>query len=796
MTPGGTNDNLNLEQAQQRIAALEREVEGLRALNALDQDNWLKSMLDIMPAFVVIKDDQFRHLYANKSLLEHLGVSLSQFVGTRAGDFTDAETAAFLESVDQQVLTEKRPIDLEFLQLGLSDEESVRHEIKFPLRKKDGGYYIGVLSFDVSELHRRIDDFEQLFNLPGLMTFIGTIEGRFQKVNPTLQNLVGHDEDALRDKTMLDFVHPDDWTRTLRMIRTHIGRGSKTVRFQNRCRTANGEYRYLDWTLKPLPKKGIIFGMSYDLTELEQTRSALEQSRAEYRDLWENAPDMFGAVDMETRTLLRCNKTFANTLGYAREELIGRPIFDLYHPDSVPKGHKALKQFKKVGEIKELEIQLVHKDGRPIDLSLNAIAVRDEEGRIIQSRSVLRDISERKRMDRERKDLEALLRQSQKMEAIGTLAGGIAHDFNNLLSPILGYSELMMEDIPEDHPSRNDLLAIHAGARRAREIVAQMLLFSRKQDQDRTPVRLQKLVGEIIQLVRASLPATIEIRQNIRQDCQPVSANPSQVHQVIMNMVTNAKMAMEVSGGVLSLTMEETRISDRQDLDDGDYISLSIEDTGCGMGPEVLARAFEPYFTTKEKGKGTGLGLAAAHGIVTSMGGSIQVTSKVGVGSCFTILFPVAQSSDAFQEPVEEHVPDGQGEHVLLVDDNPESLKLAKRVLESLNYRVRDFQTPCEALDALKETPEAFDLLITDMTMPKLSGDHLIQQARVVAPNLPTILMTGYSEKINAVGARDQGIGAFVMKPLTRARLGSVVFDLLHKPATKTTDPRFSRAEG
>jgi len=377
-------------------------------------------------------------------------------------------------------------------------------------------------------------------------------------------------------------------------------------------------------------------------------------------------------------------------------------------------------------------------------------------------------------------DSERQMQQVLKLQAIGTLAGGIAHDFNNILFPIIGYTELTMDDIPEGNPVRRNLGEILKAANRAKELVQQILTFSRQNDRERKPIRVQVIIREALRLLRASIPKTIDIAADLDDDCKTIMGDPTQIHQVLMNLCTNAYQAMQTTGGTLEVRLTETIIGYEETVKHlgikmGPHLHLTVRDEGVGMEPSVLGRIFEPYYTTKEPGKGTGLGLSVIHGIVKNHGGFVTVESTPGKGSTFHVYLPTLE--DIETEIEEEACPEqtSGSERILLVDDELQIVDMEKQILERLGYCVTARSSSLDALDTFTHQPDQFDLVITDMTMPQMAGDRLARRLWDIRPGLPVILCTGYNEMISEDQATAMGIRKFLLKPVDKDELAVAV---------------------
>jgi PAS domain S-box-containing protein len=478
----------------------------------------------------------------------------------------------------------------------------------------------------------------------------------------------------------------------------------------------------------------------------------------------EQSVDLFFWVREDSR-ILYVNQAVCASLGYTKEEFLTMKVsdFDLGLPlEAWPNfTHKLREQGSHC-----FETRLRKKNGQvfPVEITANILNFEGKTHFFAYGR----DISAKVNAEEKRKELENLLIQAQKMEAIGTLAGGIAHDFNNILSAIIGFTEISIRDVPSGSKLEHNLQRVLNAGIRAGDLVKQILTFSRQTDREIKPVQVKPIVKEALKLIKASLPATIEIRQDIRSD-SPIMADPTQVHQIIMNLCTNAAQAMKDSGGRMVVSLIDVQlgadvIEPHPDMAPGPFIKLTVSDSGCGIAPKIKDRIFDPFYTTKELGEGTGLGLAVVHGIVKDSGGMVSVASTPGKGSTFDAFFPVIANEQGPEIVTHTPLPTGS-ERILFVDDEEYQVEMGKQVLELLGYRVTTKTSSPEALKVFRAKPDAFDLVVTDLTMPQMTGDVLAKEIMTIRPDLPIILCTGYSEKITTAKAKALGIKEVVMKP-------------------------------
>jgi len=398
--------------------------------------------------------------------------------------------------------------------------------------------------------------------------------------------------------------------------------------------------------------------------------------------------------------------------------------------------------------------------------------VLDERGNVVGASGVATDVTEREHAAESTHRLQTQLFQAQKMETIGTLAGGIAHDFNNILSPIIGYTDMARDMLAEDDPVRDDLEQVLKAARRAKDLVEQILVFSSHVDHERRTVQPHLVAREVFQLLRSTLPSTITLSQHIDTNAGAIVANAGQIHQVIMNLCTNASHAIgdrdgtiriELRDEVVDASLSETRPA----LRPGPYVVLTVSDDGVGMDANTLSRIFEPFFTTKDVGEGSGLGLSVVHGIVTAHDGDIVVESAPGGGTTFRLYFPATEPSSVVDDSdAGDYAPALAGEHVLLVDDNTDIVGMSSRLLEPFGYRVTSTTDSRVALKVFRRSPEEFTVVVTDLTMPRMSGVELARKLRAIRPDIPVVMMTGYSGTVTDEAAKAEGIDELIQKPV------------------------------
>ena len=524
--------------------------------------------------------------------------------------------------------------------------------------------------------------------------------------------------------------------------------------------------------------------VSFDMTELQRARDEVAAGEQRYRQLVENMEELVYRYDLHpVRRFAYVSPAAERLTGYTAEEHYADPDLGmkLVHPDDR----------QRLQDLVEVEttpaapvvIRWRRRDGSVIWTEQRTRMIRDAEGRVVAIEGVVLDVTERALAEQERERLEAQLRRAQKLETIGTLAGGIAHDFNNILAPIVGYTDMVMAELGPGHPLHRDLQHVLRGAERARDLVEQILLFSRQAEKERQPLVMSLLVREALKLLRPSIPATVDIVTHFDPGCGRVWADATQMHQVVVNLCTNAWQAMAGRGGTLTISLAPDHVdADRArrlaPLAEGDYVLLTVSDDGDGMDADTAEHVFEPFYTTRAAEGGTGLGLSVVHGIVQGHGGGIELDTAPGAGATFGVRLPVVRSDlvAAAAEPEGS----GEGAETLLVADDEEAvLDMVRRMLAGAGYRVDAFSDPRQALAACERDPDRYDLLLTDLTMPGLTGLELADAVRRRRADLPVVLITGFAGAVTAEQARERGVARILAKPLTARQLSSAVREVL-----------------
>ena len=600
-------------------------------------------------------------------------------------------------------------------------------------------------------------------------------------------------------QSILQFVAPHEHPRMTSYLAARLRGETAPGRYEFQGCTQDGTLVWAEALVSQIEWEGCPAHLftCIDITERKQAEEALRASEELNRRIVEAVPGGITQVSPEG-SIVRANAEAARILGLVYDDLLQRFVADFalqtIWEDGSPcavEDYPVTKCLATHQPQSATTIGVRRPDGAVSWAVFTAIPLRDPTtGGVTGAVVTFLDITERKRAEEDRKRLEEQLHQGQKMEALGTLSGGIAHEFNNILAVIIGFTELAIYALPATHPACRHLQAVLLAGNRAKDLVQQILAFSRPSERDRKPVQVAQVIQEALALLRATLPTTIEIRQHFPEHEGTVLAHRNQLHQVIMNLCTNAEYAMRQTGGILEIGLDTVDLphdftAPHRTLPPGAYVCLTLRDTGQGMTPDIVEHIFEPFFTTKGVGEGTGMGLAIVHGIVTSHGGAITVESTPGQGTTFTIYLPrIANTAPAETNAPAEDIRHGKG-RILFVDDEEMLAHVGQKLLTHLGYDAVACTSSLDALETFRAAPQRFDLVITDQTMPAMTGVTLVAELRRIRPDIPIILCTGFSHLINAEKAQALGVDAFVMKPGVTQELAVTIQQVLDKRAAQ-----------
>jgi PAS domain S-box-containing protein len=609
-------------------------------------------------------------------------------------------------------------------------------------------------------------------------------KGNFTFFNDALCRLIGYSPAAMAGMNNREYMDEENAKKVFQTFNQVYETGNPTKGFDWEIIKVDGSKSHMDASVSlmtdPEGNRIGFCGIARDVTKHKQSEMALRESEAKYRQLVNHAPAGIYEVDYIGGKFVSVNDVICEYTGYTRQELLSMSPLDILPQEGQKKFIERLdKIFKGQKVPASVEYKIRAKTGHEFWVLINSSIIYAADGRPTGATVVVHDITEQNQAEEEKKNLEYQLQQAQKMEAIGTLAGGIAHDFNNILSVIIGYTELILMNANVDAEVRENLKEIFSASKHARDMVKQILAFSRQNKQERKPIQVAHIAKEAIKMLRASLPATISIQQHIEKDTGVIEADPTQIHQVLMNLCTNAAHAINEKDGVLEISLcnvelDQKAAADIPDLEARSYLKLSVKDSGEGIHPDARQQIFNPYFTTKEKGKGTGLGLAVVQGIVKSCDGAVTVESEVGKGTAFHVYLPTIKRKLTAENEISTPLPMGS-ERILFIDDEQPLVEIGKLMLERLGYSVATRTSSIEALELFKADSDRFDLVITDIVMPNMSGDKLAEKIMDIRADIPIVLCTGYSEKFTRRNASEMGIQTLLMKPLVMRDLATVV---------------------
>jgi len=720
----------------------------------------------------------------NPALCQMLGYSEEEMLGKTPLDFVDDENRKILiEHTSKIPTSQHRSYEIT---LKKKNGEDLHTYFNATTIKDESGEVLGsfALITDITERKRMVDDLrksEEKYRLhfENVFDIIYSLDSEFRvlTVSPSVERILGYRPEELIGKPFQDLnILAPDYLEAAYNDVLHVFAGETVTSVIYEFMAKDGIRKIAEVSGSPVFKDNkvvSIISVARDISQRKKAEEALKESEKKYRSMMEAMTDPAYICSHDFR-IEYMNSVMIDKVGHdATGELCYKAIYDEDKKcfwcvfDQVRQGKHSIYEKKdpKTGRFYSINCSFVARSDAPVSML-----------------SIYRDITEIKMMEKERIAAEAKLQQALKMESIGTLAGGIAHDFNNILSSIIGYTELSLDDVEGNTVLANNLREVYTAGLRAKDLVKQILIFARQANEEIKPVQVDNILKEALKFLRSSVPTSIEIRQNIESDSL-IMADPTQVHQIVMNLCTNAAQAMDEEGGVLSVGLTDVQLDagftkTYEDLKPGDYLKLSVSDTGAGMPPDVMKAIFEPYFTTKMPGEGTGMGLATVYGIVKNFGGKIMVESEVEKGSTFTVYLPITKKRTGAAPYQEEELSSGT-ERILFVDDEAPIAKIGSQILDRLGYQVTVRTSSVEALELFRSKPNDFDLVITDMTMPNMTGEKLAIELMKIRTDISVILCTGYSKKISYETAEAIGIKAFAYKPIVKADLAKTIRKVL-----------------
>ena len=761
-----------------------------------------RSLVDNVPGMVYrcLVDEDWTMIYLSDEVEEITGYPASDFMGNRVRGFASIIHPDDRQMVARQVdqaLEEDRPFTLEYRLLRADGgvawvfERGSRAQNNGQEGRWLDGVILDITTAKQAEQARARSEtlYTALFQGAGdailLLEAEGEAAGTIATANRAAADMHGYSLSELVGMRIGQLDSPEEAVHVPRRIKSLMNGERLKEEIQHQRKDGSVFPVEITAGLVELDGRKYILAVDRDISDRRKAEGALRASEDRFRELFNNMGSGVAVYtpspDGQKFFFKEINPAGLRIGDKRREEVVGRDVEEVY-PGVADLGLlEVLKRVWRTGAPEHLPVRLYHDEC--IAHWVENYICRLPSGEVV---AIYEDVTESKKAEEERTKLEAQLLQSQKLEAIGTLAGGIAHDFNNILMAIMGFAELAREDLPPGSPAAASVDQVLMASERAKKLVRQILSFSRREEPNKIPLEVASLAQEVFTLLRASIPTTVEMRLEEPLARDQVLADPVQIQQVLMNLCANAAQALERKGGVLGVGLKRVELDTETAhayalLEPGSYLCISVSDTGEGMIREVQNRIFEPFFTTKPAGRGTGMGLAVAHGIAVSHRGMITVYSEPGKGSKFNVYLPVYSGADQWaQEPAAaSREARGQGERIFFVDDEEALATLGQRMLAGLGYRVRSFESPASALEAFLAQPEACDLLITDYTMPKMTGVELAAEFLKVRPELPAIVCTGFNNQLREDRARRQGIRLVLYKPFTRANLGAAVRGVL-----------------
>jgi len=780
-----------LEEAEETLRAIRNgEVdaicvegpEGDQIFTLKGADQTYRTLIEDMNEGAVTTTADGTILYSNKAFAGMIQAPHGLIVGSSIDQYVAPEKKSMFEALFQKGLKDRAEGEIAF-QTGDDSPAPVYVSINAVFLEGEQVICIAVTDLTEQKRQEEIVKSERLsraiLEAAGEAVVVCDNDGRVIRANHAAQRLAESPVllENFDDVFQLQMVTKDNSDTAEPLSVSHVLEGDSIRGKEVLLRELNEEDLHFLLSASHLRSEEGTIGcvlVLTDITELKRLETELETEKEQLAITLLSIGDGVIVTDLEGRITLM-NQMAESITGWSQREALCQPLNEVFHIFNQKTREPCENPVEKVLETGRIvglanDTVLLSRDGNERVIADSGSPIMRSDGNTIGVVLVFRDITERLM-------IEDRLRQSQKMEAIGTLAGGIAHEFNNILGIIIGNNELAVDHIPEWNPARECIEEIRAASFRAKNVVRQILSFARKTSIERKPIKIGPILEDTLKLLRSSIPTTIDIRHEISCERDTVLADPTQINQILMNLCTNAAHAMREEGGLLEVTLQNVKLGVRNEelnLEPGNFVKLVVRDTGHGIDPKIMGRIFDPYFTTKGLADGTGMGLSVVQGIVNSYDGTITVKSEVGKGSVFEVLLPCIEVEVLEKIEKEEEMPTGD-ECILFVDDEEGLVRVYTIGLKSLGYDVVSFTDSLAALEAFHKNPEKFDLVITDMTMPRLRGDKLAKEMMEVRPDVPVILSTGYTERISDDDAKEMGIKALAMKPLIKKDLAKLV---------------------
>lgn len=773
------------EELEQRVLQLE-----LAESERILMDEAARNTSDLLSLFIKnspiysflkkVSQKESKVLLVSDNYIDMCGIPASEMVGKTMGEIFPHEFAAKITHDDLDAINNRK-------KLKIYEELNGKHYItyKFPISQGEGEYLAGY-TIDITDLEQTREDLVHIFNMSLDMICIADINtATFLKVNSAFTNILGYSQEELLNKPFLDFIHPEDLDETFDIIKNKLQIGAKVINFDNRYRCKDGSYRWLSWVSHANVGKGLTYAIARDITESKKVEESLRESERKYRNLYHYAHVGLFETSLKNGKIVACNQRYCDLAGFPNiESAIGKDVLQLYEN---PADREKIKNIlREQGYISDHVIQI--KNCTTGELLWVEFSARIDSSTDIAEGTIM-DITGRKQAEEEKLKLQERLSRAERMESLGILAGGVAHDLNNVLGVVLGHAELLLLKADELSSTRHSLKSIMKGGQKAAAIVDDLLTLARRGVARRDVLNLNTIVVDCqqspeIESLLLHHPS-VKIKTELESDLLNISGSSVHLGKSLYNLISNASEAMPKGGTVTIKTTNQyldKPVHGYDKIDDGDYVVLSVSDEGEGIDEADTKRIFEPFYTKKVMGKsGTGLGLAVVWGTVKDHQGYINIQSKVGKGSTFTLFFPVTRKqfpTKHISATISEYM--GNGESILIVDDVQEQREIATVILEELNYSVSSVKSGEEAVAYLKENQ--VDLMVLDMIMdPGMDGLETYKSVLEFYPEQKAIVVSGFSESNRVKAVQSLGAGTYVKKPYVIEKIGLAVKEELNR---------------